>query len=156
MAVLARRSGKRRMMADINVVPYIDVMLVLVVILMVCAPFVQPSLVDLPVVGKSIKAPDAPILVYVFSNGTFKVHDKSGERTVDRNGITAAVLDRQRDAPDTPVVIYGDKAARYEDVTKVMDDMYKANVRRVGLAVVNLPPPASGPGSAPASPPASH
>ena len=143
MAVLARRGGgRRRMLADINVVPYIDVMLVLVVILMVAAPFAQPSLVDLPTVGKSAKAPDAPILVYVFSNGTFKVHDKNGDRTVDRNGITTAVLDRQRDAPDTPVVIYGDKAAKYEDITTVMNDMYKANVRRVGLAVVNLPTPA--------------
>ena len=143
MAVLARRTGgRRRMLADINVVPYIDVMLVLVVILMVAAPFVQPSLVDLPTVGKSTKSPDAPILVYVFSNGTFKIHDKNGDRTVDRTGITSAVLDRQRDAPDTPVVIYGDKAAKYEDITTVMDDMYKANVRRVGLAVVNLPTPA--------------
>jgi biopolymer transport protein TolR len=142
MAVLARRAGsKRRMLSDINVVPYIDVMLVLVVILMVAAPFVQPSLVDLPTIGKATKAPDAPIQVFVFSNGTFKVRDKSGDRTVDRNGITAAVLDRQHEAPDTPVVIYGDKAARYEDITTVMSDMYKANVRRVGLAVVNLPTP---------------
>ncbi|HUN93040.1 MAG TPA: biopolymer transporter ExbD [Burkholderiaceae bacterium] len=145
MAILARRSGngRRRMMADINVVPYIDVMLVLVVILMVAAPFVQPSLVDLPTVGKASRAPDAPIAVFVFANGTFKLRDKAGERTIDLPGIISAVTDRQRAEPDTPVVIYGDKAARYEDVTKVMNELYKARVRRVGLAVVN---PATPPG----------
>ena len=60
MALLARRvaGSRRRMLADINVVPYIDVMLVLVVILMVSAPFVNPSLVNLPSMGKSSRAPD--------------------------------------------------------------------------------------------------
>jgi len=54
VALVARRSGRRRrMMADINVVPYVDVMLVLVVILMVAAPFVNPSIVNLPSVAKA-------------------------------------------------------------------------------------------------------
>jgi len=79
MAVLARRTAgsRRRMMADINVVPYIDVMLVLVVILMVSAPFVNPSLVELPSVGKSTRAPDAPLEVIVKADGSLLLRDRS-------------------------------------------------------------------------------
>ena len=62
MAIIARRVAgtRRRMLSDINVVPYIDVMLVLVVILMIAAPFVNPSLVELPSMGKASRAPDRP------------------------------------------------------------------------------------------------
>jgi biopolymer transport protein TolR len=142
MAILARRTGsRRRMMADINVVPYIDVMLVLVVILMVSAPFVQPSLVDLPSVGAGKRAPDAPITVFVLQNGTLKLRESGGDRTVDQQAMLAAVLERLRDKPDTPVVIFGDKQVPYEAVTSVMSALYKANVKKVGLAVSPLPTP---------------
>src|SRR5260370_41541648 len=79
MAVLARRiaGSRRRMMSDINVVPYVDVMLVLVVILMVSAPFVNPSLVELPSVGKSTRAPDAPLEVIVKADGTLLLRDRA-------------------------------------------------------------------------------
>ena len=141
MALLARRTpGRRarRMLADINVVPYIDVMLVLVVILMVAAPFVNPSLVELPSVGKSTRAPDAPMEVIVFADGKLKLRDRSAggrESDVDLPALVAAVKARQQKAPDTPVVISGDRNARYEHITRVMDALYKENVRRVGLAV---------------------
>jgi biopolymer transport protein TolR len=140
MAIIARRTpSRRRMLSDINVVPYIDVMLVLVVILMVSAPFVTPSLVELPTVGKTSKAPDQPIEIVVKSDGQLLLRDRSAGnaaptalRLEDLAGTMAQKLARN---PDTPVVISGDKSVRYETVTKVMDALYKLHVRRVGLAV---------------------
>jgi biopolymer transport protein TolR len=143
MAVLARRTAgsRRRMLSDINVVPWIDVMLVLVVILMVSAPFVNPSLVELPSVGKSTRAPDAPLEVVVKADGSLLLRDRtpgaaSGQAVpVELDQLLATVKDRQKSRPDTPVVIAGDKKARYESVTRVLDALYKNNVRRVGLVV---------------------
>jgi biopolymer transport protein TolR len=144
MAVLARRSegSRRRMLSDINVVPYIDVMLVLVVILMVSAPFVNPSLVELPSVGKSTRAPDAPMEVIVKADGSLLLRDRTpgaaggAEATpVELAQLLAAVKERQKKRPDTPIVVAGDKKVRYESVTRVLDALYKANVRRVGLLV---------------------
>ena len=144
MAVLAQRTSgsRRRMMSDINVVPYIDVMLVLVVILMVSAPFVNPSLVELPSVGKSTRAPDAPLEVIVKADGSLLLRDRapgsaSGGQAVpvELDQLLATVRNRQKSRPDTPVVIAGDKKARYESVTRVLDALYKGNVRRVGLVV---------------------
>ncbi len=144
MAVLARRTAgsKRRMLSDINVVPYIDVMLVLVVILMVSAPFVNPSLVELPSVGKSTRAPDAPLEVIVKADGSLLLRDRSpgatagGQPTpVELDQLVATVKTRQKSHPDTPVVVAGDKKVRYESVTRVLDALYKNNVRRVGLVV---------------------
>ena len=126
-------------MGEINVVPYIDVMLVLVVILMVSAPFVTPSLVELPTVGKTSKAPDQPIEIVVKSDGRLLLRDRAAGPTAptelrleDLGAVMAQKLARNA---DTPVVISGDKNVRYESVTKVMDALYKLHVRRVGLAV---------------------
>jgi biopolymer transport protein TolR len=142
MAILARRSpgSRRRLLSDINVVPYIDVMLVLVVILMVCAPFVNPSLVELPSVGKSMRAPDAPLEVIVKADGTLMLRDRGSNggakaETVELAQLIATVKERQRSKPNTPVVIAGDRSVRYEAVTRVMDALYKNDVRRVGLMV---------------------
>ena len=144
MAVLARRTAgsKRRMLSDINVVPYIDVMLVLVVILMVSAPFVNPSLVELPSVGKSTRAPDAPLEVVVKADGSLLLRDRSPDSAnagmatpVDLDQLIAAVKTRQKTRPDTPVVVSGDKKVRYESITRVLDQLYRNNVRRVGLMV---------------------
>jgi biopolymer transport protein TolR len=145
MAIIARRTpSRRRMLSDINVVPYIDVMLVLVVILMVSAPFVNPSLVELPTVGKTARAPDQPIEIVVKPDGHLLLRDRSAAgggnatelRLDDLPGVIEQKLARN---PDTPVVIAGDKSVRYETVTKVMDALYKLHVRRVGLAVKPAP-----------------
>ncbi len=143
MAIIARRTpSRRRMMSEINVVPYIDVMLVLVVILMVSAPFVNPSLVELPSMGKSARAPDAPIEIVVKADGQLLLRDRApggngsalpGQVRIEE--LTDLLQQRLKQHPDTPVVISGDKNVRYESVTKVMDALYKAHVQRVGLAV---------------------
>jgi biopolymer transport protein TolR len=138
MAILARRSGpKRRMLADINVVPYIDVMLVLVVILMVSAPFVNPSLVNLPSVGKSSRAPDRPLEIVIRANGSLSLREGAKEIAADMPGAIDAIKQRQaarKDAP-TPVVIAADRDVKYDHVMKAMDALQKAGVQRVGLSV---------------------
>ena len=140
MAILARKKGSgRRMLADINVVPYIDVMLVLVVILMVSAPFVNPSLVDLPSVGASsaTQQKSQPVFITVRADGTFLVRDGVNDKAkpADRAAIVALARSKQRVDPDTPVVIEGDKNVRYERITEVMNALYAEKIRRVGLAV---------------------
>ena len=141
MALLARRvaGSRRRMLADINVVPYIDVMLVLVVILMVAAPFVNPSLVNLPSVGKSSRAPDRPLEIVVRADGRVSLREGAKELAADLPGAVALVRKRQQGQADpaqkTPVVIAADKDVRYEQVMKVMNALQKENIARVGLAV---------------------
>jgi biopolymer transport protein TolR len=141
MALLARRvpGSRRRALADINVVPYIDVMLVLVVILMVSAPFVNPSLVNLPSVGKSTRAPDRPLEIVVRVDGRVSLREGGKELATDLPSAVATIRQRQQGQSDAalkaPVVIAADKDVRYEQVMKVMSALQKENVARVGLAV---------------------
>lgn len=139
MALLLRRKdgGSRRLLADINVVPYIDVMLVLVVILMVSAPFVNPSLVNLPSVGKSSRSPDRPLEIVIKVDGKLLLRDTGKELAHDLPGAVAIIKQRQKSKPNapTPVVIAADKDVRYEQVMKVMSALQKENIARVGLAV---------------------
>jgi biopolymer transport protein TolR len=136
MALVARRTGpRRRMMAEINVVPYVDVMLVLVVILMVAAPFVNPSVVNLPSVAKAGQQKEAPVRVVVRPNGRVSVFDGARERPVEAGQLVAAVRERQGGKPGTPVVIEADGDTRYETVVKLMGELQKAGIERVGLSV---------------------
>jgi len=143
MALLLRRKegGRRRLLADINVVPYIDVMLVLVVILMVAAPFVNPSLVNLPRVGKSSKTPDRPLEIVIKVDGKLLLRDTGKELANDLPGAVAIIKQRQKTKPDspTPVVIAADKDVRYEQVMKVMSALQNENIARVGLSVQPAP-----------------
>jgi biopolymer transport protein TolR len=136
----------RRLMNQINVVPYVDVMLVLLVIFMVTAPLVTTGVVDLPSVGKSAQPPAAPLEVIIRADASLMLRERvgaqdggAGGQTQDRR-VTAAELvgalrERQARNPDQPVVIAADKDVRYEAVLKVMDELQKANIRRVGLLV---------------------
>jgi biopolymer transport protein TolR len=136
MALVARRTGKRRrMMADINVVPYVDVMLVLVVILVVAAPFVNPSVVDLPSVAKAGQQKDVPVRVVVRSDGRVSILEQGkGESPVAAGQLIASVKSRQKNA-GTPVVIEADAKVQYKSVVDVMRDLQKAGIERVGLSV---------------------
>ena len=141
MAIIARRvaGSRRRMLADINVVPYVDVMLVLVVILMVAAPFVNPSLVELPTIGKASAPADRPLELVMRLEGkmTLRESGKDKDLATDLPGVIAEIKKRQgasRDKP-VPVVIHADKDLKYEAVIKVMDQLQRADVKRVGLAV---------------------
>jgi biopolymer transport protein TolR len=129
----------RRLVNQINVVPYVDVMLVLLVIFMVTAPLVNPGVVDLPSLGKSAQPPTAPLEVIIRADQTLMLRErdkgKTEERAVSSTQLIAAVRERQRTNPDTPVLIAADKSVRYEAVLRVMDELQRGNVRRVGLLV---------------------
>lgn len=131
----SRRSSRRRLMADINVVPYIDVMLVLVVILMVAAPFVNPSLVNLPSVKKAEKAPDTIIEVIVHPTGAMSIRKGKDLLAVDMPGLIAAVKNAQAGSTEIPVVIAADKVVQYEQVVNVMKSLQEAQIQRVGLSL---------------------
>ena len=133
----------RRAMSEINVVPYIDVMLVLLVIFMITAPLVNPGVIDLPSVGKSSLPPELPLEVVIKADGLLMLRERgkaaTSERTVSAGELVAALREKQKSHPDQPVVIAADKDVRYEEVLKVMDELQKQNVRRVGLLVTPAP-----------------
>lgn len=133
--MLRRNSRRRGLMSEMNVVPYIDVMLVLVVILMVAAPFVNPSLINLPSVNKASKAPEKLIEVIVFPDGRMSLRVGKDLHATDAAGLVAAVREAQGSTPDLPVVIAADKDVRYEDVINVMKTLQEADVPRVGLSL---------------------
>ncbi|OYY94246.1 MAG: protein TolR [Hydrogenophilales bacterium 28-61-23] len=128
----------RKAVNQINVVPYIDVMLVLLVIFMVTAPFINPTQVELPSIGKSAAAPVAPLEVVIRVDGSLLLRDRganeSGEVVTD-SGLVAAVRARQKTSPKQPVVISADKNVRYDVVMQVMDKLQSIGVARVGLLV---------------------
>ena len=130
---------QRRAMSEINVVPYIDVMLVLLVIFMITAPLVNPGVIELPTVGKSSLPPELPMEVVIKSDASLVLRERtktsSSERKVSSAELVAALQQKQKTHPDQAVVIAADKDVRYEAVLKVMDDLQKQKVRRVGLLV---------------------
>ncbi|WP_201446399.1 protein TolR [Burkholderia gladioli] len=136
------RGGRsRRSMADINVVPYIDVMLVLLVIFMVTAPLVAPSIVNLPTVGNAAPQDQTPpVVVNIQADGRMSVRYKSDTGASQEDTMSKAELDdfiasRQADHPDQPVVIAADKTVQYDKVMTVMSDLKARGVKRVGLLV---------------------
>ncbi|MFC5428744.1 protein TolR [Paraburkholderia denitrificans] len=136
-----RGSRSRRAMADINVVPYIDVMLVLLVIFMVTAPLVAPSIVNLPTVGGAAQQQQTPpVVVNIRADGNLDVRYKDDSGATQQQGMSQAdlnafVAEREQSHPDQPVVIAADKAVKYEAVMNVMSDLKAQGVKRVGLLV---------------------
>jgi len=133
----------RKSMNQINVVPYIDVMLVLLVIFMVTAPLVNPGEIELPSVGTKLVAPAQPMEVTLKTDGTLLLRDQQAGGsvlTVSRDELVARIRAKQTKLPDQPVVIAADRAARYEDVLGVLDLLQRNGVRKVGLLAR---PPAS-------------
>jgi biopolymer transport protein TolR len=128
-------------MHEINVVPYVDVMLVLLVIFMVTAPLVTPGVVDLPSVSKASNAPVTPLEVVIRADRSIMIRarDAKGalaeERRVARGDLARVIRERQAKNPNQPVVIAADKDVRYQAVLEVMDELQKQQVRRVGLLV---------------------
>jgi biopolymer transport protein TolR len=123
-------------MSEINVVPYIDVMLVLLIIFMVAAPLINPGQIDLPQSGQKLQPAVAPLEVRVRANGDLAFVDRAragDEIRVSRRQLVAMVRDAQRAAPDQAVVISGDRNVRYEEVLQVLDVLQRNQVKRVGL-----------------------
>ena len=130
------RRLKNRPMSQINVVPYIDVMLVLLVIFMITAPLMNPGQIELPSVGKSLAPPLAPLEVIIKKDASLALRDRSGngkEQKVSREELVELLKLKQAKNADQPVVISADKNVRYEEVINVMDVLQQQQIRKVGL-----------------------
>ena len=128
-------------MSDINVVPYIDVMLVLLVIFMVTAPLVSPSIINLPTVGGAAPQQQTPPVDREHQRGRQHERQIQGRRRRaaagkhDEGRSARLHADRAQSHPDQPVVIAADKTVKYEVVMNVMSDLKARGVKRVGLLV---------------------
>ena len=128
--------SKHQPMSQINVVPYIDVMLVLLVIFMITAPMMNPGQIDLPSVGKSSAAAIAPVEVLIRKDNTLAIkdHSKGGvEYPVSRDELTTFLKQKQETNSEQSVVISADKNVRYEEVINVMDMLQQQQIKKVGL-----------------------
>lgn len=132
---MARRS-KHRLMNDINVVPYIDVMLVLLIIFMVTAPMINHGQIELPQIGKSLATPVLPLEIIIKANGDLYLRDRtktSVEQKLNNSELIETIKQKQSKNPEQAVVIAADKNVRYEEVIKVMDVLQQHQVQKVGL-----------------------
>jgi biopolymer transport protein TolR len=129
--------SRRRGMSEINMVPFIDVMLVLLIIFMVTAPMITTGVVDLPSVGSSKARPQSVIelVVGLDERVKLKVDGQAEPQPVSMAQIAARVKQAQKGVAETPVVISAEKNVKYEAVVRVMDTLQQAGVLRVGLSV---------------------
>ena len=142
MPAIARRGKGRRTMNEINMVPFIDVMLVLLIIFMVTAPLISPSLIDLPSVGQAARQPDRFVQVVIDKDAQYRV--KEGNASGDGDPVDAALLAEKvlalqgpavQGQAAVPVVISADRNVKYEAVVQAMDTLQRAGIQRVGLSV---------------------
>lgn len=132
-----RQRNKRRSMSDINVVPYIDVMLVLLIIFMITAPLLTQGVqVELPKVGSEPMSADSkePLVVTVNKAGNYFVNiGDEQEKPIDHETLVARVAAVLRNKPGTPVLVRGDKDVNYGKVVTAMALLQKAGAPNVGL-----------------------
>ncbi len=139
------RGGRtRKLKSEINVVPYIDVMLVLLVIFMVVAPMTNPNVIDLPTAGKSTQPPNEYIEITIKPNAqsTIKVQQTQQQAQVpasietasDKQDLLAKLRAIHQDHPDYPMVIAADKENKYDDVIQLISEAKKMGIQRVALA----------------------
>jgi biopolymer transport protein TolR len=139
--VPALHRKRRGPINEINVVPYVDVMLVLLVIFMVTAPLITPSVIDLPSVGKAGQPRVVPMEVFVRADQglVVRTRDSSGrildERSVSRAELGKVLKSARGKNEELSVLVGGDKNARYEAVLQVMDELRKQGIQKVGLQV---------------------
>ncbi len=148
MATFNKRGRSRRTMNEINMVPFIDVMLVLLIIFMVTAPLITPSTIELPSVGQASRRPDKVIEVIVKKDASLSIKAEKKNIPVRLEGLAQAVVDtananrstRDGTANNDPerafaVVISADRAVKYDAVVQVMEALKKAGIARVALSV---------------------
>lgn len=118
-----------------NVVPYIDVMLVLLIIFMVTAPMFVPGVINLPSVGKSSQVTKSPIQISIDQNRHYTITQNN--HTTDANSVDNVVIRVKSmvNGLDTPVVISADKNISYNDVINVVDQLYSSGIKKVALVV---------------------
>jgi len=135
MPAVAHRGRGRRTINEINMVPFIDVMLVLLIIFMVTAPLIAPSVIDLPSVGKAAKQPDQVVQIIIGKDEVLSLKLKDKTSAITLKEVARTVKQAQAGAENPAVVISADKSVKYEAVVKVMDTLQRAGVARVGLSV---------------------
>ena len=142
MPAINSRGRGRRTISEINMVPFIDVMLVLLIIFMVTAPLITPSMIALPKVGKAAAQPQSPVQILINKDEAVQIKIKNNTTTSSVSNLAADIIMLQpgvkagaAGVEATPVVISADKSIKYETVVKVMDNLQKAGVARVGLSV---------------------
>ncbi|MES2412320.1 MAG: biopolymer transporter ExbD [Pseudomonadota bacterium] len=139
MPAVSSRGRGRRTISEINMVPFIDVMLVLLIIFMVTAPLITPSMIALPKVGKAPSQPQNPIQILISKDESVQIKVKTDAVPSNVNNVAADIVKMDANvkagADAVPVVISADKSIKYETVVKVMDNLQKAGVSRVGLSV---------------------
>jgi biopolymer transport protein TolR len=135
MPTLVNRGRGRRTINEINMVPFIDVMLVLLIIFMVTAPLITPSVIKLPTVGKAAKQPDLVVQIIIGKDNSLELKAKEKTSKTSLKDLAGAVRLAQAGATNSAVVISADRGIKYESVVKVMDTLQRAGVQRVGLSV---------------------
>lgn len=125
----------RRLKNEINVVPYIDVMLVLLVIFMVTAPMMTTASIDVPSVGKAAQPPAEALQVNIHDDEKLGLVTSPGkpEHPMRLRELATAIADAQRKNPEQAVIVAGDKDVKYEAVINVMNELQKQQVKRIGL-----------------------
>ena len=139
MPAPSSRGRGRRTISEINMVPFIDVMLVLLIIFMVTAPMITPSMVDLPSVGKAAKQPDQVVQVVIQKDERLELVSNGKTDSASLGSVAASVKRLVGDGTNTAVVISADRSVKYETVVKVMDSLQRAGIARVGLSVQLAP-----------------
>lgn len=142
---MARTRARRKPMSEINVVPYIDVMLVLLIVFMVTAPLLTQGVsVELPEAASEpmdLKDDDEVVIVSVKADGSYYIDlGENAEEAVTLEFISRQVEKIMRVKPNTPVLVRGDKAVNYGSVVKLMTALQSAGVANVGL--ISDPPKA--------------
>jgi biopolymer transport protein TolR len=138
MASITPRGGsrRRRAMNEINMVPFIDVMLVLLIIFMVTAPLITTGVVDLPSVGNAKQRPDHVIELVLGTDEKLRLRiDSKDAGTLTLAQLPARVKQAQAGNAQVPVVISAERSVKYEAVVRVMDVLQREGVQRVGLSV---------------------
>ena len=139
MPAVSSRGRGRRTISEINMVPFIDVMLVLLIIFMVTAPMITPSMVDLPSVGKAAKQPDQVVQVVIQKDERLELVSNGKTDSASLSNVAKSVQSLVGDGTNTAVVISADRNVKYETVVKVMDSLQRAGIARVGLSVQLAP-----------------
>jgi biopolymer transport protein TolR len=137
-----RASGKRKPVSEINVVPYIDVMLVLLIIFMITAPLLQQGVeIDLPQASANPLPPEQrePLIVSVSKAGELYLNiGEDIDKPVDEEMLGKRVGAVMKNHPQTPVLVRGDKEVDYGRVTEAMVLLQAAGVEKVGLMTESL------------------
>ena len=122
-------------MNEINMVPFIDVMLVLLIIFMVTATVITPGAINIPTAGQSSKQPDKRIDVMIDAEGKLSLGGELKEKNITEKEAVAAIKTALADNPEMPVMIAADSDLRYQQVITMMKQLREAGVQRVGLSV---------------------